>query len=101
MSVNLKTNRHGGRLVVLVSYDGGATYEPERYCGESWCDGDDCEHPALFLRVVDTELGPMELKAHSSMVAVGHVWQAKPWKGRRVYVPEEAVTERTRGMMWW
>lgn len=55
------------------------------FCGESHCRGT-CGYPGLFARWEGREL-----KAHSNMVAVGRVWQEKPWTGERLYVPDDVV----------
>lgn len=69
--------------------------EEQLYCGYSHCIGA-CRYPALFLKWQGREL-----KAHSSMVAVGSVWQEKKWEGLRRYVPESENAEKLLEMMWW
>jgi hypothetical protein len=55
---------------------------PEQYCGYTHCKGE-CGYPALML----THPTHGELKAHSSMVAAGPVFQHRhKWEGTKVQV---------------
>lgn len=54
---------------------------PQLYCGYSHCKGK-CGYPALML----THPTYGEMKAHSSMVASGPVFQQKEWHGSKVQV---------------
>ena len=84
---------------IVIRRPGEADFGAERYCGDSHCSGK-CGLPGLFLRV-----GESVLKAHSSMVACGLVWQDKEnrWKGERVFYapgPDEDIKILVK-MMWW
>lgn len=72
------------------------------FCGASHCSGV-CGFPALVLDV-ETE-NPSELrrlKAHSSMVAVGPVWQYKAhWKGPVHVLATVKATDSELGRYWW
>lgn len=98
---SLKTVRHStpgepGWHTLVVSPDG-------EFCGETHCDGT-CGFSALVLPVRSSETGSLnDLKAHSSNVAVGHVWQrlTSRWKGSIHRLPEADDRSPELSRMWW
>lgn len=83
--------RNVGTHITISIIDGDGSY----YCGNSWCGGA-CGYPAL----VTVRLDGRELKAYSSQVAVGPVWQLfrSKWVGAKVFVQYLPELEKS---MWW
>ena len=87
--MKIRTIHDGLHNKVIVSYD-GEWFEPQEYCGDSWCNGE-CGYPALVLKH-HIHNQNLELKTHSNMVAYGQAFQEfrVKWIGEKVYIPKSA-----------
>lgn len=97
--ISIRTLFDGPQATIIIRRAGQEDFEPQRYCGDSWCTGQ-CGLPALVLDVKGREL-----KCHSSVVACGPVWQhfRNKWTGEKVeYLPADGEDRETLAkMIWW
>jgi hypothetical protein len=98
--MNFKLKTHHDHPSLSFSLDGGKTWDERRFCGQSWCDGR-CGLPALVL-LVEHQNHTHVLKAHSSMVACGPVWQSfrVGWIGDNIPVQTDDPVDLSK-MYWW